>query len=64
MEDLVSLKEESKRGGGQSKIDAIRKSGKKTAWERIDSLVDEGSFIGRKRETEHGMTGILSSETE
>ena len=60
IEELASLKEESRRGGGQSKIDAIRKSGRKTARERIDSLVDGGSFVEidayvKSRETEHGM---------
>ena len=60
MEDLASLKEESRRGGGQSKIDAIRKSGRKTARERIESLVDKSSFVEidafvKSRETEHGM---------
>ena len=60
MEDLASLKEESRRGGGQSKVDAIRKSGRKTARERIEYLVDKDSFVEidafvKSRETEHGM---------
>jgi len=60
MEGLTSLREESKRGGGQARIDAIRKSGRHTAHERISSLVDPGSFVEidafvKSRETEHGM---------
>jgi len=63
MEGLASLREESKRGGGQARIDAIRKSGRRTARERISSLVDQDSFVEidafvKSRQTEHGMERI------
>src|SRR5579862_4709135 len=32
-------------GGGQKRIDDQHKKGKKTARERIEALVDEGSFV-------------------
>lgn len=41
---LISLREEAKKGGGQARIDAQHEKGKYTARERIDILLDEGSF--------------------
>ena len=60
MEGLAILREESRKGGGQARIDAIRKTGRHTARERINALVDENSFVEidafvKSRETEHGM---------
>ena len=43
-ERMHRLREESKLGGGQKRIDAQHKKGKLTARERIDVLLDEGSF--------------------
>ncbi len=43
-EELKKRKEKAKLGGGQDKIDAQHKKGKLTAFERIELLVDEGSF--------------------
>ncbi|MCF8241848.1 MAG: acyl-CoA carboxylase subunit beta [Melioribacteraceae bacterium] len=43
-EDLKKLREEAKLGGGLDKIEAQHKKGKLTARERIQLLVDEGSF--------------------
>ena len=44
LEKLYKLKQEAKLGGGQKRIDAQHKKGKLTARERIDLLLDEGSF--------------------
>ena len=44
IQDLIELREKAKLGGGQKRIDAQHKKGKNTARERIDMLLDEGSF--------------------
>ncbi len=44
IQKLRDLKEQSKLGGGQARIDAQHKRGKLTAHERIDLLLDKGSF--------------------
>ena len=44
-EKLAELKEESRLGGGKERIDAQHKRGKRTARERIDMLLDPGSFV-------------------
>ncbi|MEW6703092.1 MAG: acyl-CoA carboxylase subunit beta [Bacteroidota bacterium] len=44
IEKLEKLREEAKLGGGQDKITAQHEKGKLTARERIQLLVDEGSF--------------------
>lgn len=41
---LLDKREEAKLGGGQKRIDSQHKKGKLTARERIDLLLDEGSF--------------------
>lgn len=41
---LLDKREEAKLGGGQQRIDAQHKKGKLTARERIELLLDEGSF--------------------
>jgi len=41
---LQEIKSEAKLGGGKERIEAQRKKGKLTARERIDLLLDEGSF--------------------
>jgi propionyl-CoA carboxylase beta chain len=43
-DDLKKRKQKSKLGGGQDKTEAQHKKGKLTARERIELLVDEGSF--------------------
>ncbi len=43
-EDLKKQKEKAKLGGGKDKVDIQHKKGKLTAFERIELLVDEGSF--------------------
>ncbi|MCK9426328.1 MAG: acyl-CoA carboxylase subunit beta [Ignavibacteriaceae bacterium] len=42
--ELISLKDSAKLGGGEEKIKALHQKGKLTARERIEILVDEGSF--------------------
>ena len=44
IDKLESLREEAKLGGGERRIESQHKKGKLTARERIDLLVDEGSF--------------------
>ncbi|HEX2982884.1 MAG TPA: carboxyl transferase domain-containing protein, partial [Ignavibacteriales bacterium] len=44
IEKLLKLREEARLGGGADKIEAQRAKGKLTARERIELLIDEGSF--------------------
>src|SRR5713226_10329266 len=44
LDHLLRLKEQSRQGGGPSRIEAQHKRGKLTARERIALLLDEGSF--------------------
>ena len=44
IDELLAKKEEAKLGGGREKIDKQHKKGKLTARERIELLIDEGSF--------------------
>jgi len=44
IEHLRELKRQSKQGGGEARIQAQKKRGKLTARERIELLLDEGSF--------------------
>lgn len=44
IEELMSMREKAKLGGGQKRIDSQHRKGKKTARERIEMLLDEGSF--------------------
>ena len=44
IQELLSKRIEAKAGGGQKRIDAQHKKGKLTARERIDLLLDDGSF--------------------
>lgn len=41
---LKELREKSKLGGGEKRIASQHEKGKKTARERIDALLDKGSF--------------------
>ena len=45
LERLERINEQANRGGGQSRIDDQHRKGKKTARERIDLLLDSGSFV-------------------
>ena len=44
IKQLISLREEAKRGGGEKRIESQHSKGKLTARERIEMLLDEGSF--------------------
>ena len=44
IQQLLDKREEAKAGGGQKRIDAQHSRGKYTARERIDMLLDDGSF--------------------
>ncbi len=44
IKELLDKREQAKLGGGQKRIDTQHKKGKLTARERIDLLLDEGSF--------------------
>ncbi|MCA1745523.1 MAG: methylmalonyl-CoA carboxyltransferase, partial [Bacteroidales bacterium] len=44
IQKLIDLRTEAKLGGGQKRIDAQHAKGKMTARERIEVLLDEGSF--------------------
>lgn len=64
LEKLYRLKSEAKLGGGQKRIDAQHKKGKLTARERIDLLLDEGSFEEMDMFVRHRCTDFkLDSES-
>jgi propionyl-CoA carboxylase beta subunit len=56
IEHLRQLEESAKLGGGQQRIDAQHKKGKLTARERVDILLDEGSFEELDMFVEHRTT--------
>src|SRR3970040_2860635 len=58
--ELQRLKELSRQGGGPERIEAQHKRGKLTARERVEILLDEGSFeemdaLATHRSTEFGL---------
>jgi acetyl-CoA carboxylase carboxyltransferase component len=60
MDKLKDLRKQSKAGGGEKRIEAQHSKGKLTARERIDALLDEGSFheingLMVNRHTDFGM---------
>ena len=61
IKQLRDLKEQSRQGGGEARIEAQHKKGKLTARERIGILLDEGSFreldaFVTHRATDFGLT--------
>jgi propionyl-CoA carboxylase beta chain len=56
LERLRAMREASLAGGGQERVDVQHKKGKLTARERIDLLVDEGSFVEIDRFVTHRST--------
>lgn len=59
-QELDGLRDQMKIGGGQKRIDAQHEKGKKTARERIEQLIDKGSFqeingLMKNRQTDFGM---------
>lgn len=64
LDDLRSKKEQSRLGGGQRRIDAQHKRDKLTARERIDLLMDEGTFEELDAFVQHRATGFgLADQT-
>lgn len=55
-EALRLLREQAKLGGGIEKIELQHKAGKLTAWERIELLVDKGTFLELGRYVRHRVT--------
>ena len=60
IDQLRELKKQALLGGGQARIDAQHAKGKLTARERLDVLLDEGSFrerdmLARHRSTKFGL---------
>jgi acetyl-CoA/propionyl-CoA carboxylase len=60
IEELKALRERARLGGGPDRIASQHKAGKLTAWERLELLLDPGSFVElgrfvRHRATEFGM---------
>ncbi len=45
LDQLTGLKEDAKAGGGKKRVDEQHKKGKLTARERLEILLDEGSFV-------------------
>lgn len=58
LEELRAAKEEIQQGGGQDKIDKQHAKGKLTARERINLLLDEGSFVEVDTFVEHRCTNF------
>ena len=56
LERLHRLREQSLAGGGPARVETQHKKGKLTARERIDLLVDEGSFVEIDRFVKHRCT--------
>ena len=56
MEQLEAMREKARMGGGQKRIDAQHSKGKLTARERIDLLLDPGSFEEWDTFVEHRCT--------
>ncbi|MQA90909.1 MAG: methylmalonyl-CoA carboxyltransferase [Gemmatimonas sp.] len=56
LEHLVELRRQAEWGGGQKRIEAQHERGKLTARERLDVLLDEGSFVELDRFVVHRAT--------
>lgn len=65
IDELYDKRREVELGGGQDRIDRQHDRGKQTARERIDQLLDEGSFVElnpfmKSRNTDFGMDKVES----
>jgi len=63
IEELREKRERARLGGGQDRIDAQHDRGKRTARERIDYLVDDGTFTELDRFRTHRNTKFGMDET-
>jgi propionyl-CoA carboxylase beta chain len=64
IKDLKNKTEQAKLGGGQARIEAQHKRGKLTARERIELLLDEGSFNEMGMFVEHRSTNFGLDKTK
>jgi propionyl-CoA carboxylase beta chain len=64
LEELERRRAEARLGGGQARIDAQHKRGKLTARERIELLMDEGSFEELDMYVEHRCTDFGMEKTK
>ena len=55
-ERIESLRQQAELGGGQTRIDAHHAAGKLTARERLDALLDDGSFVEMDKLVTHRCT--------
>jgi propionyl-CoA carboxylase beta chain len=58
LEQLETLRRQAEQGGGEKRIAAQHERGKLTARERLDVLLDEGSFVELDRFVVHRATGF------
>ncbi|HTN68368.1 MAG TPA: acyl-CoA carboxylase subunit beta [Dysgonamonadaceae bacterium] len=61
---LIQLREKARLGGGERRIESQHKKGKYTARERIDMLLDEGSFEEFDMFVEHRSTNFGMDKTK
>lgn len=61
---LIELREKARLGGGERRIESQHKKGKYTARERIDMLLDEGSFEEFDMFVEHRSTNFGMDKTK
>jgi propionyl-CoA carboxylase beta chain len=64
LEELERRRDAARLGGGQARIDAQHKKGRLTARERLDILLDEGSFEELDMFVEHNCTEFGMAETK
>jgi methylmalonyl-CoA decarboxylase alpha subunit len=64
IEDLQKRKQKIREGGGEKRIEKQHKSGKLTARERIDLLMDQGSFVEIDAFVEHRCSQFGMEETQ
>ena len=64
IKQLIQLREQARMGGGERRIEAQHKKGKYTARERIDMLLDEGSFEEFDMFVEHRSTNFGMEKTK
>ena len=64
IKQLIQLREKARMGGGEKRIEAQHKKGKYTARERIDMLLDEGSFEEFDMFVEHRSTNFGMDKTK
>ena len=64
IKELVERRESARMGGGQQKIDAQHQKGKLTARERLDLLLDKGSFEEFDMFVQHRCTNFGMEKTK